>query len=378
MSKHTPLYETHRALGARFTEFGGWDMPVQYTGILAEHRAMRTQAGLFDLCHMGEIEVRGAKALEVCQELFVTDVSRIQPGQAQYSVLCNPNGGIVDDVIVYRLTDSFSSGRAEDYYFVCVNAAHIEEDYDWCCVHNRGRAEIINCSDVTALIAIQGPLAAGILQRLTALDLSIIRSYRSSPHTVAGVAGLIARTGYTGEDGFELFVPADQARTVWDACIQAGQREGLVAVGLGARDTLRLEAGYLLYGQDMDTQTTPLEAGLSRLVHFEAGEFFGRAALQQQKSRGVNKKLIAVQMEERGVPRPGYPLWSDGQVVGQMTSGTQSPSLGVGIGLGYGPPTAMPGMDMTVEIRNRQVRARVVRPPFYRRKEKGEGANGSS
>ncbi len=365
MLKRTPLYETHRSLGARFTEFGGWDMPVQYTGILAEHRAVRTQAGLFDLSHMGEIKVRGTNALEVCQELLVTDVSRIQPGQAQYSVLCNPDGGIVDDVIVYRLVESSSSGHAEDHYFVCVNAAHIEEDYDWCCAHNRGRAEIINCSDATALIAIQGPFAADILQRLTALDLSTIRRYWSSPSKIAGAAGLIARTGYTGEDGFELFVSADQARTVWDACLQAGQMEGLVAVGLGARDTLRLEAGYLLYGQDMDMQTTPLEAGLSRLVHFEAGEFLGRTALQQQKSRGVDRKLIGVQMEERGIPRPGYPLWSHGQVVGQMTSGTQSPSLGIGIGLGYGPPTATPGMEITVEIRNRQVRARVVRPPFY-------------
>ncbi len=365
MLKRTPLYETHRSLGARFTEFGGWDMPVQYTGILAEHRAVRTQAGLFDLSHMGEIEVRGAKALEVCQELLVTDVSRIQPGQAQYSVLCNPDGGIVDDVIVYRLLHSSSSRRSEDYYFICVNAAYIEEDYDWCCIHNRGRAEIINCSDATALIAIQGPFAADILQRLTALDLSTIRRYWSIQREIAGVAGLIARTGYTGVDGFELFMPTDQASTVWEACVQAGQTEGIVAVGLGARDTLRLEAGYLLYGQDMDKHTTPLEAGLSRLVHFEAGEFLGRAALQQQKAHGVDKKLIGVQMEERGIPRPGYPLWSHGQVVGQITSGTQSPSLGIGIGLGYGPPTAAPGMDITVEIRNRQVRARVVRPPFH-------------
>ncbi len=365
MPKRTPLYDTHRSLGARFTEFGGWDMPVQYTGILAEHRAVRTQAGLFDLSHMGEIEVRGAKALEVCQELLVTDVSRIQPGQAQYSVLCNPDGGIVDDVIVYRLLHSSSSRRSEDYYFICVNAAYIEEDYDWCCIHNRGRAEIINCSDATALIAIQGPFAADILQRLTALDLSTIRRYWSIQSEIAGVAGLIARTGYTGEDGFELFMPTDQASTVWEACVQAGQMEGVVAVGLGARDTLRLEAGYLLYGQDMDKHTTPLEAGLSRLVHFEAGEFLGRAALQQQKAHGVDKKLIGVQMEERGIPRPGYPLWSHGQVVGQITSGTQSPSLGIGIGLGYGPPTAAPGMDITVEIRNRQIRARVVRPPFH-------------
>ena len=381
MPKRTPLYQAHRSLGARFTTFGGWDMPVSYTGILAEHQAVRTQAGVFDLSHMGEIEVRGPRALEVCQELLVTDVSRIAIGQAQYSVMCNPEGGILDDVIVYRLPQD----QNQDRYYVCVNAACIEEDVEWFHSRNANRAEVINGSDSTALIAVQGPRTVDILQRLTSLDLTTIRRYWSVQGELAGVVGLIARTGYTGEDGFELFVPADQASRVWDACLDAGQAAGqadgivpIGPIGLGARDTLRLEAGYLLYGQDMNSQISPFEAGLSRLVDFEAGEFIGRAALLRQKEQGVDKKLIGVQMEERGIPRPGYQLWAQGQAVGHITSGTQSPSLGIGIGLGYGPPKAVPGMEIGVRVRNRQVRAQVVRPPFYKKKKRGRDGSSES
>lgn len=369
MPKRTPLYQTHRSLGARFTTFGGWDMPVSYTGILAEHQAVRTQAGVFDLSHMGEIEVRGPRALAVCQELLVTDVSRINIGQAQYSVLCDPDGGILDDVIVYRL----AGDQEQDRYYVCVNAAQIEADVDWFRAHNANRADVINWSDSTALIAVQGPRAGDILQQLTSLDLTTVRRYWATQGEIAGVAGLVARTGYTGEDGFELFVPANQASRVWDACLEAGQADGVVPIGLGARDTLRLEAGYLLYGQDMDSQVSPFEAGLSRLVDFEAGEFIGRAALLRQKERGVDKKLIGVQMEERGIPRPGYQLWAHGQPVGHLTSGTQSPSLGIGIALGYAPQHVAPGIEIGVAIRNRQVRARVVKPPFYRKKREDRG-----
>ena len=381
MPKRTPLYQTHRSLGARFTTFGGWEMPVSYTGILAEHQAVRTQAGIFDLSHMGEIELRGPKALEVCQELLVTDVSRIKIGQAQYSVLCNPDGGILDDVIVYRLPQDQTQGQNQDRYYVCVNASRIETDIDWFRTHNANRADIIDWSEATALIAVQGPRALDILQRLTSLDLSTIRRYWSSQVELAGVAGLLARTGYTGEDGFELFVPAEQASRVWDACVEAGQADGSASVepiGLGARDTLRLEAGYLLYGQDMNSQINPLEAGLSRLVSFEAGEFIGRTALLRQKERGLKRKLIGLQMEERGIPRPGYQLWLHGQPVGRLTSGTQSPSLGIGIALGYAPPHIAPGMEITVEIRNRQLRAQAVKPPFYRKKREDEGGNGNS
>ena len=334
-------------------------MPVQYTGIVAEHRAVRARAGLFDLSHMGEIEVRGSRALAVCQELLVTDVARLAVGQAQYSLMCDADGGIVDDVLIYRL--------GSERYSVCVNAACSEADFAWWDTHNRGRAELIDRSAETALVALQGPRAAAILGRLTPLDVSALRRYWSAQAELAGTTGLVARTGYTGEDGFELFVPAEHAVRVWTACLEAGRADGLVPVGLGARDTLRLEAGYMLYGQDMDRHVSPFEAGLSRLVHLESGTFIGRAALVRQKERGVTQKLLGLRMQERGIPRPGYRLGRDGRVLGHITSGTQSPSLGVGIGLGYGPPETSPGTELWVEIRSRQVRARVVKPPFYRR-----------
>lgn len=358
--KRTPLYDAHRALGARLIEFGGWEMPVQYSGILAEHHAVRRRAGLFDLSHMGEIVISGPQALEVCQELLVTDVARVQLWQGQYSVLCDPNGGIVDDVIVYRV--------AEDRYFFCVNAANIEKDYDWVVSHTHGRAEVINQSDEYVLIALQGPLAQAILQRLTALDLAQVRRYWSAQEEVAGVSALVARTGYTGEDGFEVFVPAHTGAMVWAACLDAGRSEGMVPVGLGARDTLRLEAGYLLYGNDIDAETTPLEAGLQRLIKFDKGTFLGREALFQQRTRGIAKQLIGLTMDEPGIPRHGYSLWDGEHLLGHVTSGTQSPTLGTGIALGYVPPaSAATGTVLAVDIRGRRVRARVVDRPFYKR-----------
>ncbi|HEV8715648.1 MAG TPA: glycine cleavage system aminomethyltransferase GcvT [Candidatus Binatia bacterium] len=360
MMKRTPLYETHRALGARMIEFAGWEMPVQYTGILAEHQAVRTRAGLFDLSHMGEIEVAGRGALEVCQELLVTNVALARLGQAQYSVLCYPEGGIVDDVIGYCV--------AEDRYLFCVNAANVAKDFDWMVTHNRGRADVMNRSDEYALIAVQGPRACAILQRLTTLDLTQVRRYWFVTGEVAGVSALVARTGYTGEDGFELFVPAQCGTAVWTACLDAGRNEGIVAVGLGARDTLRLEAGYLLYGNDIDAHTTPLEAGLQRLVKFDKEKFLGREALLRQQATGISQQLIGLKMEDPGIPRHGYGLWHEERPVGRVTSGTQSPSLGVGIALGYVPPTcATVGTELAVEVRGRHARARVVARPFFRR-----------
>ena len=373
MPKHTPLYNAHRTLGARMIEFGGWQMPVHYSGILAEHRAVRAQVGLFDLSHMGEIEIRGPRALEVCQELFVTDVARVQIAQAQYTLMCFSYGGIVDDVIVYRL--------AEDRFFLCVNAANTDTDYDWIVEYNCGRAEIINRSDAYALIALQGPQSQAVLCKLTALDLTQIRRYWSARGEIAGVSSLIARTGYTGEDGFELFIPADQAEHIWNACLKAGQAAELMPIGLGARDTLRLEAGYLLYGNDIDAETTPLEAGLQRLVRFEGGPsqggpsqggpsqgrpFLGREALRKQQVEGIKKQLVGVRMAGAGIPRQGYTIWDDAQQVGVVTSGTQSPMLGVGIALGYVPPLcADSGTQLSIAIRNRRVPATVVTRPFY-------------
>jgi aminomethyltransferase len=341
-------------------EFGGWEMPVQYIGILAEHQAVRTKVGLFDLSHMGEIEVSGPRALQVCQELLVTDVARVQQGQAQYSVLCYPDGGIVDDIIIYQL--------AEEHYFLCVNAANIEKDFSWLIGHNHGRATMIDRSNEYALIAVQGPLASTLLQRLTAVELSQMRRYWSIRGEVAGTQTLVARTGYTGEDGFELFVPAHRGVEVWNACLDAGRAEGVLPIGLGARDTLRLEAGYLLYGNDIDAQTTPLEAGVQRLVKFDKGAFIGRDALLQQHAAGIAKQLIGLTLDAPGIPRHGYRLCVDGRSIGVVTSGTQSPTLGVGIALGYVPPMhAAVDTRITVEIRGRQVPAHVVPRPFYRR-----------
>ncbi len=376
-ANRTPLYKVHRALGARMIEFGGWQMPVQYSGILAEHRAVRTQVGLFDLSHMGEIEIAGPRAYEVCQELFVTDIARIQVMQAQYSVMCFADGGIVDDVIIYRL--------AEERYLVCVNAANRTTDYEWMAQHNRDRAEVIDRSDEYALLALQGPQARTVLSHLTPPNLSAIRRYWAAQGEVAGVPTLLARTGYTGEDGFELFVPAERAEHIWQACGEAGRAANLVPVGLGARDTLRLEAGYLLYGNDIDARTTPLEAGLRRLVYFEAGPFVGSEALRKQQADGIEKQLVGIKMEAAGIPRQGYTIWSGEQQVGVVTSGTQSPMLGVGIALGYVSPSCADekskralqtdkaghvyssGTPLAVAIRNRRIPATVVKPPFYRR-----------
>ena len=360
MAKRTPLYETHRALSARIIEFGGWDMPVQYSGILAEHQAVRTKAGLFDLSHMGEFEIQGPHALAVLQELVVTDVARIQLGQAQYSLMCYPDGGIVDDIIIYR--------RADDRFFICVNAANIDKDFAWMTQHNRAQATMINHSDEYALIAVQGPGASAIMQRLTQVNLTQIKRYWFATGDVAGVSALIARTGYTGEDGFELFVAATQAVNVWNACLEAGRNDGLLPIGLGARDTLRLEAAYMLYGNDIDAQTTPLEAGLQRLLKFDKAVFIGREALVQQQSAGIKKQFVGLRMDEPGIPRHGYLLWHEEQHVGVITSGTQSPTLGVGVALGYVPPTcAKVGTPLMVEIRGRRLKAQVVERPFYRK-----------
>ncbi|MGE0680916.1 MAG: glycine cleavage system aminomethyltransferase GcvT [Candidatus Binatia bacterium] len=360
MGKRTPLYDTHRVLAARMVEFGGWEMPVHYSGILAEHHAVRTHAGLFDLSHMGEIEIAGPRALEVCQELLVTDVARVQLWQAQYSVLCYPDGGCVDDVIVYRVET--------DCYLLCVNAANIEKDWNWIVEHNQKRAQIRSRSDDYALIALQGPSSMEILQPLVSSDLSLIRRYWSAPGEVAGRRALIARTGYTGEDGFELFVAPSDSLAIWNACLELGSQSGLVPVGLGARDTLRLEAGMLLYGNDLDAETSPLEAGLARLVHFDKEKFIGREALLRQHTEGLGKQLVGFKMETAGIPRHGYTLWTGADHAGVVTSGTQSPTLGVGVGLGYVPPIyATVGAMLEVEIRNRRAPARVVKLPFYRK-----------
>lgn len=353
--RHTPLFAAHSRLGARFVDFGGWEMPVQYSGIIAEHMAVRSAAGVFDVSHMGEIELRGPGALAAAQYLTANDVRRLEDGQAQYSLLLLPGGGIVDDIMVYRV-------HAERL-LVCVNAANTAKDLAWILEH-AGTAEVVDRSADTALLALQGPAAARIVTELGSVDVAALPRFACASTTVAGVSVLAARTGYTGEDGWELFCASQDAVRLWEALIDAGAQP----IGLGARDTLRLEAALPLYGNDLDETTTPLEARLGWVVHYDKGEFIGREALLAQRSAGVGRRLCGFVLDDRGIARPGYPILQDGIEIGRVTSGTQSPTLGKAIGLGYVPrDSAATGTMLAVEIRGRTVPAHVVALPFYRR-----------
>jgi glycine cleavage system T protein (aminomethyltransferase) len=357
--RRTPLYEAHAALGARFVEFGGWEMPVQYTGIVAEHIAVRTHAGLFDVSHMGEVEVTGPAAFETCQRLTVNDVARLQDGQAQYSLLCFPDGGVVDDVMVHRL--------APDRYLFCVNASNAGKDFEWMHEH-RGAGVVTNRSDDFAQLAVQGPQATSIVSRLTSLPLGRIAPFAFARGSVAGRAALVAHTGYTGEDGWEIYCSPDDARTLWDALLETGRADGLLPCGLGARDTLRLERALPLYGHELTAETTPLEAGLGWVVRLDKGKFIGAEALREQKRRGVARRLVGFEMTAPGIGRQGYPLLHEARAVGTVTSGTKSPTLGKAIGLGYvAAACAEVGTRLAVEIRGRRVAAVTVPLPFYRR-----------
>jgi aminomethyltransferase len=360
MAQRTPLYDVHVRAGARIVEFAGWQMPVQYEGVLAEHAAVRDRVGLFDVSHMGEVVFRGPKAFEALQRLFTNDLARCADGQAQYGCLCREAGGIVDDVVVYR--------RAADDLLVCVNAANRQKDYEWLHGHAFG-ADVANESDAWSQIALQGPRAAEVLQKLTSVRLSSVGTYRFTNGDVAGVPCLVARTGYTGEDGFELFSASEQGPKLWAALMEAGRAEGIQPCGLGARDSLRLEMAYRLYGSDMDDATTPLEAGLSWVVKLDKGEFMGRQAMQKQKEAGLSKKLVGFVLTEPGIPRHGHAALQDGKPVGSVTSGTKSPSLGTSIGLAYVPPAlAGEGSTFAVDIRGRAAAAKVVKTPFYAKK----------
>lgn len=356
--KRTPLYDAHRALGARMVEFAGWDMPVQYRGVMEEHLAVRAHAGLFDVSHMGEIEVRGPAAFATCQRLTVNDVSRLDDGQAQYTIICVADGGIVDDVILYRL----SATR----YLFCVNASNCQAVGEWLVAN--AEAEIVDRSADFAQIALQGPYATAILGRVTALPLRTVRSFAFVEGPVAGCDALVARTGYTGEDGWEIYCTPGDAPRVWSALLDAGRDDGVVPAGLGARDTLRLEAALPLYGHELSRTTTPLEAGLQRFVRLDKGEFIGRAALQRQHDAGVPRHLVGIGMTEAGIPRQGYVIECHGEIVGEITSGTKSPTLGKPIGLGYVTPNCGEvRTTLGVRIRSRTVAAEVVSLPFYRR-----------
>ena len=361
--KRTPLFERHRALGARLVEFGGWEMPVQYSGILEEHKAVRQRAGLFDVSHMGEFRVEGAGALAFLQGLVPNDVARLSENQALYSQICLENGGTLDDLIIYR--------RGTERYMVVVNAGTMEKDWAWFSQHADGRADVTlaNVSDTIGLIALQGPLAQRILQPLTSTPLERIVYYHCQPGAVAGVECIISRTGYTGEDGFELYCTAEQTGALWDDLLAAGKPEGLLPCGLGARDTLRLEAGYCLYGHELTETITPLEAGLGWTVKLNKGaDFIGRQALEDEKRDGLRQKLVGIVPRERGIPRAGYGIFVGGERVGEVTSGTQAPSLGHPVALGYVPPIhATPGTAVVIDIRGNMVPAEIVPLPFYKR-----------
>jgi aminomethyltransferase len=364
--KRTPLFEMHLKHGARMVPFGGWEMPVQYTGVIEEHKAVRSAAGLFDVSHMGEFEVKGPQALDLIQLISVNNAAKLAVGQVQYSLMCYENGTIVDDILVYRL--------GEHHYWLVVNAGNIDKDWNWVTVakeraglHN---LELANISDEVAQIALQGPLAEEILQPLVpGAVLSQLGFYWAKTGlNVAGIKSLVlSRTGYTGEDGFEIYVKRADAVALWEALLEAGAEQGLVPAGLGARDTLRFEARLPLYGHEINDQITPLEAGLGFFVKLKKGvDFIGREALAAQKEQGLTRKLVGFEMIDRGIPRQGYEIAKDGQVVGFVTTGSFSPTLEKNIGLGYVPVAlAEIGTEFDVIIRGKAVKARVVETPFY-------------
>jgi len=358
----TPLHDRHVALGARLIEFGGWLMPVQYSGILDEHRAVRERAGLFDLSHMGELFVEGPQAGAALAAALVSNPPALAIGRAHYSMICAEDGGIIDDLIVYRL--------AEERFLVVANASNAHIVSDALVERLAGfRAVLDDRSLAMALCAVQGPRSVDIVGPLTDVDLGALRYYAIGEGRVAGIPALVARTGYTGEDGFEIFVDNARALELWDALTAAGEPHGLAPVGLGARDTLRLEAGMPLYGNDLDRSTNPFEAGLGRVVKLDKpDDFVGRAALEKVARDGPARKLVGLVVDGRGIARHGYPVYRETRRTGEVTSGTHSPSLGRAIAMAYvAPPDAETGTILDVEIREQRVPARVVDLPFYRR-----------
>jgi aminomethyltransferase len=355
--QRTPLYSRHVALGARLVPFAGWEMPVQYAGVIEEVRAVRETAGLFDVSHMGELHVSGPGALAWLNSLGTNDVSRLAVGRAQYSLLCRDDGGILDDILIYRL--------GADDYLVVVNASNTERDVDWFLEHRLPGVEIEDSSPVTALLAVQGPAALAALQPLTAAPLAELRRFGCGPAEVAGIECLVSRTGYTGEDGFELFTQGD-AGALWDALLRPGEGS-LKPCGLGARDVCRIEAGNVLYGHEIGEGVSPVAADLMWAVKLEKGPFMGSAAIARQLEEGVPLRCGGFEMGSRAIPRQDYPLRYHGEPVGFVTSGTYSPTLGKPIGIGYLPPElAAPGTDIEVLIRERAEPAAVVPLPFYR------------
>ncbi|MEK4275879.1 glycine cleavage system aminomethyltransferase GcvT [Paenibacillus sp. FSL R7-0026] len=354
-----PLYQQYE--GVRCIDFGGWELPVQFSGIQKEHEAVRERAGLFDVSHMGEFTVQGEQAEAFLQQMMTNDVTTLVPGQAQYTLMCYPDGGVVDDLLVYKLEDQ--------HYMLVVNASNIDKDWAWLQEHLIPGVSMTNDSEQTALLALQGPLAVDIIGKVTDTDVSSIEPFRFVQDAeVCGVKLLLSRTGYTGEDGFELYVPADQAAAVWNGLMQAGEGYGLVPTGLGARDTLRFEARLPLYGQELSATISPLEAGVGMFVKLNAGPFIGHEALLQQKTDGPARKLVGIEVLERGIPRPHYPIYADGVQIGEVTTGTQSPTLKRNLGLALiDSKYAALGTPLEIEIRGKKLKAEVVKTPFHKR-----------
>ncbi len=356
MLKRTPLYEAHKSLGAKIVEFAGWEMPVQYSGVIDEHLAVRGACGLFDVSHMGEVEVSGKGALKAVQRLMTNDIERVVDGQCQYTLLCYPDGGVVDDCIVYR----FNSER----FLFCVNASNTEKAFEWIKANSSG-ALAENPSPEYAQLALQGPKSVEVLRPLLDIDPSEIKHFHFVMGELSGsIEAIVSRTGYTGEDGFELYLPVADAGAAWDALMDSGRQYGIKPIGLGARDTLRLEMGYPLYGHELSEVITPIEAGLKKYVRFGRG-FIGEDVLQKQANEGVKKTLVGFKMKDPGIPRAGYDIYSGGKAAGKVTSGTLSPSLSAGIGMGF-IDAAVKGPEIEVMIRNRAAKATIAKPPFYK------------
>lgn len=359
--KKVVLNDLHEQLGAKMAPFAGYNMPVRYSSDKEEHNTVRNGVGVFDVSHMGEIIVKGPRALEMLQLITTNDVSTLSIGKAQYTCMTNENGGIVDDIIIYKL--------GEEEYMLVVNASNIEKDWDWITRNNTQKAELDNISDQIGLFAVQGPHAGRALQSLTRIDLSAMRPYTFEKGTFAGIPNvLVSATGYTGSGGFEIYFPNTYAKEIWDRIFEAGKPYDIKPVGLGARDTLRLEMGYSLYGNDLNDTTTPLEAGLGWITKFTKS-FIGDKKLKQQKEDGIGRKLVGFELLERGIPREGYAIQNaQGQEIGNVTSGTQSPTLSKGIGLGYVDANfAVVGEEIYISVRNKQLKAQIVKPPFYKK-----------
>jgi len=355
--KRTPFSEYHIAAGAKMVAFAGYYMPVQYKGITEEHLAVRKNVGLFDLSHMGEFEVSGKDALAFLQKTTTNNVAAIKPGEIQYNCMTYPEGGIVDDLLVYCY---------EDHYLLVVNAANLQKDFDWLSSHIEGDVRLVNKSDGIGLLAVQGPNAQKLVQKLTDYDLEQIPYYHHVTTTLGGVELMFSRTGYTGEDGFELYIPNEHCPAIWQAVTKAGEEFGMEFIGLGARDTLRLEMKMALYGNDIDQTTTPIEAGLAWIVNLEK-DFVGKEIIAQQKAEKPSRRLVCLELKGKVIPRHGYEIFSDNEQIGKITSGTFSPSLQKPIALGYVPwKLSKSGSKVEVEIRKKRFPAVVVKPPFYK------------